>query len=47
MMENNTDFLFKLPIIYSWAISVHMSQGLTIAKLCVDLGSSIFEEGQA
>lgn len=37
----------QIPLLHAWAISVHMSQGLTIAKLCVDLGASIFEDGQA
>ena len=35
----------QLPLLHSWALSIHMSQGLTIARLCVDL-EHLFAVGQ-
>lgn len=35
-----------VPLILAWALSIHKSQGQTIERLKVDLGS-IFEKGQA
>lgn len=36
----------QLPILLSWAITIHRSMGATISRLCVDM-SGIFEVGQA
>ena len=43
---NNLDFKY-LPLILSWAVSIHKSQGSTIDRLEIDLGESIFACGQA
>ena len=43
---NNLDFKY-LPLILSWAMSIHKSQGSTIDRLEIDLGESIFACGQA
>lgn len=40
-------FRIQIPLHVAYAVSVHASIGLTLPKLCVDLGRSIFEEGQA
>lgn len=36
---------FQVPLILSWALSIHKSQGQTIERVKVDLGQ-IFEKGQ-
>ena len=36
----------QLPLILSWAITIHKSQGLSIEKAYIDIGSQIFECGQ-
>ena len=42
----NLDFKY-LPLMLSWAISIHKSQGATIDLLEIDIGDSIFACGQA
>ncbi len=37
---------YQFPLLLSWAITIHRSQGATIPRLCVDM-SGIFEVGQA
>lgn len=37
----------QLPIRLAWSLTIHKSQGASIDKVCVDIGSSIFEYGQA
>lgn len=36
----------QIPLILSWAITIHKSQGMSIQKAVVDIGSSIFQYGQ-
>jgi ATP-dependent DNA helicase PIF1 len=38
---------FQIPLIYAWAITIHKAQGMTLEFLKTDIGSSIFEYGQA
>ena len=38
--------LMQLPLIYSWAITIHKSQGLTLENAIIDIGSNIFADGQ-
>ena len=35
-----------MPLILSWAITIHKSQGLSIDNALIDIGNSIFEYGQ-
>jgi len=37
----------QIPLIHSWAITIHKAQGMTLEFLKTDIGSSIFEYGQA
>tara|TARA_Y100000816_G_C26100900_1_gene583377 strand:- start:274 stop:1608 length:1335 start_codon:yes stop_codon:yes gene_type:complete len=36
----------QIPLVLSWAITTHKSQGLSIEKALIDIGSNIFEYGQ-
>jgi ATP-dependent DNA helicase PIF1 len=38
--------LMQLPLIYSWAITIHKSQGVTLENAIIDVGSNIFAYGQ-
>ena len=38
--------VMQLPLIYSWAITIHKSQGLTLDHAIIDIGSNIFADGQ-
>ena len=42
----NIDFRY-MPLKLGWGVSIHSSQGMTIDALEIDLGESIFTEGQA
>ena len=37
----------QVPLMYAWAITIHKSQGLTLEKAYIDVGSNIFEAGQS
>jgi ATP-dependent DNA helicase PIF1 len=37
---------FQLPLILSWAITIHKAQGMTLELVKTDIGNSIFEYGQ-
>jgi ATP-dependent DNA helicase PIF1 len=37
----------QIPLIHSWAISIHKSQGATLDTAEIDIGSGIFECGQS
>lgn len=45
--ETNGNYcITQLPLVLSWAITIHKSQGMSIDKAVVDIGSSIFQYGQ-
>ena len=47
LVESNAKFsIHQLPLVLSWAITTHKSQGLSIEKALIDIGNNIFEFGQ-
>jgi ATP-dependent DNA helicase PIF1 len=44
---NKSVGLSQIPLIYSWAITIHKAQGSTLDLALIDIGSTIFEYGQA
>jgi ATP-dependent DNA helicase PIF1 len=45
---NKPDFLaVQIPLILSWAITIHKAQGMSLDYVRTDIGNSIFEYGQA
>lgn len=38
---------FQIPLMLSWAITIHKAQGMSLELVKTDIGSSIFEYGQA
>lgn len=45
--ENSNMFAIYVPLKLAYAITIHKSQGMTIDAVVMDLGESIFQEGQA
>ena len=43
---NKSVGLSQIPLIYSWAITIHKAQGLTLENAIIDIGSNIFAYGQ-
>src|SRR5688572_8894754 len=43
--NGTTCFRFQIPLCLAWAITVHKSQGLTLKKTKIDLGSKEFAVG--
>jgi ATP-dependent DNA helicase PIF1 len=39
--------IIQFPIMLAFAITIHKAQGSTLARVCVDIGDSIFAPGQA
>ena len=37
----------QIPLIHSWAITIHKAQGMSLDYVKTDIGNSIFEYGQA
>ena len=38
--------IIQIPLIYSWAITIHKAQGTTLDSAQIDIGNNIFECGQ-
>ena len=36
----------QIPLIYSWAITIHKAQGITLDQALIDIGKQVFECGQ-
>ena len=36
----------QIPLIYSWAITIHKAQGLTLENAIIDIGTNVFADGQ-
>jgi ATP-dependent DNA helicase PIF1 len=37
----------QIPLILSWAITIHKSQGATLERCIIDIGERVFEAGQS
>jgi ATP-dependent DNA helicase PIF1 len=37
----------QIPLILSWAITIHKSQGATLERCIIDIGGGVFEAGQS
>jgi len=47
ILESNENYsLVQIPLVLSWAITIHKSQGMSIEKAVIDIGSSVFQYGQ-
>ena len=42
-----TNGILQIPLILSWAITIHKSQGITLEYANINIGSNIFEFGQS
>jgi ATP-dependent DNA helicase PIF1 len=49
VIDENGDIVKKIqiPLILSWAITIHKAQGMSLEMVETDIGNSIFEYGQA
>ena len=45
--EDNSIIKIQIPLILAWAITIHKAQGMSLEYVKTDIGSSIFEYGQA
>lgn len=45
--ENYPISIKQIPLIHAWAITIHKSQGATLEKAQINLGSSVFTYGQS
>jgi ATP-dependent DNA helicase PIF1 len=45
--DTNRLAVLYIPLQYAWALTINKSQGMTLDKAMVDLGSSVFASGQA
>ncbi len=45
--ENNSIIKIQIPLILAWSITIHKAQGMSLEYVKTDIGSSIFEYGQA
>ena len=38
---------YQYPLVLAWAVTIHKVQGISLEKAVIDIGSSIFDHGQA
>lgn len=47
MLESNETYaISQIPLVLSWAITIHKSQGMSIERAVIDIGNSVFQYGQ-
>lgn len=47
LMGGRTVIHSQFPLTLCWACTIHKVQGLSLQKVCVDIGTSVFEKGMA